>query len=212
MAQITNMKLVYLLISLLWLFEASLARKKIKIPYEILSKDGKGWRIIEKSINLLKTAKIFPFDRNLMKRIALVESTLNRTTNEGGLWNVPSCAFWGVTQNRQKYGKVLKKIHKAVRRKFSITWSRMPYQELRRPVYSLIAARMYLHVILKDGIPRGANSQGKLWSTYYHYCGKSDIKPTGHLTKIFKKGKIWSRFFYLEIRCQNDKISGDYLL
>ena len=189
MLQREKMKGLYLISRLVWLFGLSLARKKLNIPYEILSKDAKGWKIVEKSVVILKNAKVFSPDRNLMKRIALVELKLNQSSVDGGLWHVPTCAFWGVTQNRKKYGKRLKKIQKVVRRKFGITWSRMSYDELRRPMYSLIAARMYLHIILKDGIPRGANSQGKLWSTYYHNCGVTNPYLANRLTKIFKKGR-----------------------
>jgi hypothetical protein len=124
-----------------------------------------------------------------MKRIALVESSLNRTSTDGGLWNVGTCAFWGVTQNRQKYGKRLKKIQKMVGRKFGISWNRMTYDQLRRPMYSLIAARMYLHIKLTDGIPRGATAQSKVWSNYFHNCGDSKLTARKRLTRMFKKGK-----------------------
>lgn len=189
------MRIVYLISSLVWLFEVCLARKKLHIPYDVLSTDATGWKTIEKSSIVLKNAKIFPTDRHLMKRIALVEATLNRSTTEGGLWNMPTRALYDVTQNRRKYGKPLKKIHKAVRRKFGVTWSRMTPEQLRRPIYSLIAARMYLHMMLLNDIPRGAKAQGKVWSRYYHNYGTTNVRERNRLTSIFKKGNCF--FIYL---------------
>ncbi len=184
------MKVLFVTTVLLFLLGANEAgRKKLHIPYDILSTSAKGWETIAKATNVLKSSRIFPSDRNLMKRIALVESSLNRTSSEGGLWNVGTCAFYRVTQNRAKYGKRLKRIQKMVGRKFGISWTRMTYDQLRRPMYSLIAARIYLYIILTDGIPRGANAQGKVWSNYYHNCGESKLTGRKRLTKLFKKGK-----------------------
>lgn len=182
------MKLLFVTFFLFFLPGAIRARKKLNIPYDLLSKSAEGWGTISKATSVLKSSRVFPSDRNLMKRIALVESSLNRTSSEGGIWNVGTCAFWGVTQNRKKFGKRLKRIQKMVGRKFGISWSRMTYDQLQRPMYSLIAARMYLH-IMTGTIPRGANAQSKIWSNYYHNCGESKLSARRRLTKIFKKGK-----------------------
>lgn len=188
--------IVTVLLSLLMTNEAG--RKKLHIPYDVLSTSSRGWKTILKASTVLKLSRVFPTDRNLMKRIALVESSLNRTTPEGGLWNVGTCAFWGVTQNRAKYGKRLKKIQKQVGRRFGISWTRLTYDQLRSPMYSLIAARMYLYIILTDGIPRGATAQSKVWSNYYHDCGESKRPVRKRLTRVFKKGKHIS-YTYLSV-------------
>lgn len=190
------MKLLFATTLLLFLLKSNEARKKqkLRIPDDILSKSAEGWETIVKATDVLKLSRVFPSDRNLMKRIALVESSLNRTSSQGGLWNVGTCAFWRVTQNREKYGKRLKKIQKMVGRKFGISWTRMTYDQLQRPMYSLIAARIYLYIILTDGIPRGATAQSKVWSNYYHKCGETELTTRKRLTKIFKKGK---QFYYI---------------
>ena len=187
------MKLLFVTTVLVFLLGSNEARKKLRIPDDILSRSATGWETIVKATDVLKLSRVFPSDRNLMKRIALVESSLNRTSSQGGLWNVGTCAFWRVTQNRERYGKRLKKIQKMVGRKFGISWTRMTYDQLQRPMYSLIAARMYLYIILTDGIPRGATAQSKVWSNYYHNCGESELTARKRLTKIFKKGK---QFYY----------------
>ncbi|CAB4006901.1 signal peptide, CUB and EGF-like domain-containing 2 [Paramuricea clavata] len=199
------MKLLFVTTALLFFLGANEAgRKRLHIPYDILSTSAKGWETIAKATNILKLSRVFPSDRNLMKRIALVESSLNRTSTEGGLWNVGTCAFWGVTQNREKYGKRLKKIQKMVGRRFGISWTRMTYDQLQRPMYSLIAARMYLYIILTDGIPRGATAQSKVWSNYYRNCGESKITVRKRLTKRFKKvvrGSCYSSYKKCDHHC-----------
>lgn len=194
------MKLLLVTALLLFLLGANGGRKKLQIPDDLLSTNAKGWQTISKATSILKSSKVFPSDRNLLKRIALVESSLNKTSSQGGLWNVGTCAFWGVTQNRGKYGKRLKKIQKMVRRKFGITWTKLTYDQLQRPMYSLIAARMYLYIILTDGIPRGATAQGKVWSNYYHNCGQAKRTARKRLTSLFKKGKhIFLLLYYDEL-------------
>ena len=200
------MKLLCITVVLLFLFGGNAARKnRLEIPYDVLSTTAKGWEIMVKASNVLKLSKVFPSDRNLMKRIALVESSLNRTSSDGGLWNVGTCAFYGVTQNRKKFGKRLKRIQKMVGRKFGISWNRMTYSQLQRPMYSLIAARMYLYIILTDGIPRGASAQSKVWSNYYHNCGESKLTVRKRLTKLFKKGK--HILLFIGMCCQSLKFS-----
>ncbi|XP_046851875.1 multiple epidermal growth factor-like domains protein 6 [Xenia sp. Carnegie-2017] len=183
LCSITSLLLLFHLV----LIEGRSRRKKLHLPYDILSKDAKGWEAIGKSLNVLKLSRVFPTDRNILKRIALVESSMNKTSNRGGIWNVRTCAFYGVTQNRAKYGKRLKKIQKIIGRKFGIKWNRLTYDQLERPIFSLLAARLYLYMIFPDGLPRGASTQSKIWSDYYHNCGVSKKTNRKHLIKLFKK-------------------------
>lgn len=147
-------------------------RRRLPIPTSLRVYDAKGMNVINSSVELVRQSNIFPEDYNFARRIAIVESELNRSSNEGGLWNVDMCAFRGVTQNKQKYS-ALAAIQKSIRRIFGISWSKIRHTDLRRPLYSLLAARIYL-VITVPNPPRGLRHQGRVWSQDYHACAQSD--------------------------------------
>ena len=153
-------------------------RTRLPIPTSLLVYDAKGTNVINSSVELARTSNIFPEDYNFARRIAIVEATLNKSSNEGGLWNVDKCAFRGITQNKRKYPD-LAAIQKSVRRIFGITWSKIRHTDLRRPLYSLLAARIYLAITVPNP-PRGLRHQGRVWSQNYHQCvqtGENKLGP-----------------------------------
>lgn len=157
-----------------FLDSTSARRNRIPIPKSLIVADANGIDVILDAVELMRKTNIFTNDHDLIKRIAIVEASYNRTANDGGLWQVEKCAFLGVTQNRRKYKK-LAALQKQVRRRLGITWSKVRHYDLRRPLYSVVAARLYLEVIL-DGFPKKLRNQAKLWSSSYHHCIERDRK------------------------------------
>lgn len=155
----------------IWLDTTNARRNRIPIPKSLIVADANGIDVILDAVELMKKTNIFSDDHHLIKRIAIVEASYNRTANDGGLWQVEKCAFLGVTQNRRKYKK-LAALQKQVRRRLGITWSKVRHFDLRRPLYSIVAARLYLEIIL-DTFPRKLRNQARLWGTRYHQCLES---------------------------------------
>lgn len=169
-------------------------RNRIPIPKSLIVADSTGIDVILDAVELMKKTNIFSDDHHLIKRIAIVEASYNRTANDGGLWQVEKCAFLGVTQNRRKYRK-LAALQKQVRRRLGITWSKVRHYDLRRPLYSIVAARLYLEVIL-DSFPRKLKNQARFWGTRYHQCLESGknirsppLSPYQRNENIFIKGE-----------------------
>ncbi|XP_031573836.1 signal peptide, CUB and EGF-like domain-containing protein 2 isoform X2 [Actinia tenebrosa] len=146
-------------------------RNRLPIPTSLLVPDANGIDVILEAEELLEKTKIFSDDHDMIKRIAIVEASFNRTSNDGGLWQVEKCIFRGVTQNRRKY-KQLAALQKLVRRRLGITWSRVRHYDLRRPLYSIVAARLFLEVAV-DSYPKSLKNQAHLWSEKYHKCTES---------------------------------------
>lgn len=171
-------------------------RNRLPIPTSLLVPDAKGVDVILEAEELLKKTKIFSDDHNMIKRIAIVEASFNRTSNDGGLWQVEKCIFRGVTQNRRKY-RQLASLQKLVRRRLGITWSRVRHYDLRRPLYSIIAARLFLEVAT-NSYPRSLRNQARLWSQKYHRCtesGKNTRSPPPERIRrsedVYIKGKLY---------------------
>lgn len=60
---------------------------------------------------------------------------------------------------------------------FGIDWLAVKWEDLRMPFYSGLAARLYVHYVMRndhDGIPRDVEGQGDTWVKYYRPGGSSD--------------------------------------
>lgn len=163
------------------LCEARSKRARPMIRKSLLVVDEQGIEVIREASELTKNAMtksnklIFMDDNHFVKRVAMVENSLNRTSKEGGLWNVDECAF-KATQNKRKENKQLAALHKTVRRTFGVTWSKVKYSDLRRPLYSVLAARIILEMTERS-IPRGLRNQARFWLETYHSCAEKPDQP-----------------------------------
>lgn len=173
-------------------------RKRLPIPTSLRVYDAKGINVIVASVELVRKSNIFPEDYNFMRRIAFAEEALNRSSTNGGLWNVDECAFRDVTQNKEKY-RSLAPMQKSIKRIFGIHWSKLRHSELRKPIHSLLAARIFLALTVHNP-PRGLRHQGRVWSQQYHECAqtdeiRSDPNQLKRLEDKFVKGKTAFFFF-----------------
>ena len=109
--------------------------------------------------------------KNFMKRIAYVESQfgLHRSTYRrgyhGGIWQVDRVGFED-TQNVAAHPGLPSKFNK-IKRCFGIDWQRVSWSQLRDPLYSAIAARLFL--LNKPGaIPSTLSGQAAYWKKHYN--------------------------------------------
>jgi len=129
-----------------------------------------GVAVTQVVLDLLKTSKIFPSnDQFFLQRIALVESKygqLNHTFGEnfyGGIWQL----------SKEKYEttkhKDFSKIHEKILENFGINWIKTKWEDLLQPLFSALAARLYLHYLMepKDYLPGDIKEQAKLWHENY---------------------------------------------
>ncbi|XP_068720953.1 matrilin-2-like [Montipora capricornis] len=157
--------------------DARSKRVRITIPKSLLIFDSQGIGVIRDANEMTKKAvtrtsqPVFMEDYHFVKRIAIVEKSLNRTSKEGGLWNVDKCAF-KATQTKRKENRQLAALHKTVRRTFGVTWSKIKYSDLRRPLYSVLAACIVLEMANRP-IPRGLKNQARFWLESYHGCAEN---------------------------------------
>lgn len=170
----------------LGLFNAK--RLRLPIPKSLVVLDSSGIDVINDAVLLTEKSGIFADDHNFVKRIAIVEAALNNSSKEGGLWNIDKCAFVGVTQNRRKYRRLVG-LQKRVRKTYGITWSRIRHYDLRRPIYSVLAVRLYLEIAMPN-IPRRLRSQAQLFSQEYHKCADLSSGRFDPRTQAWREGRF----------------------
>ena len=144
----------------------------------IVLQGGNGSAVVLLSIALIQQSGSFANDNELLRRIAFVETrdgTAEDTYREGfdgGVWAVSREAFLH-TQDRNINPRLPGKFED-IREKFQIDWPSVTWRDLRRPLYSAIAARLVLFVA-PASIPQTSDipAQTEFWMRYYNPGGST---------------------------------------
>ena len=126
-----------------------------------------------------------------MRRIAYVESKDGTDSGtyqsgyHGGIWQVDNVALLD-TQKTDSHPLLTKKFA-AIEASFGIDWRKVKWEDLRKPLYSGLAARLFLSSI-PEHIPVASDirAQGQYWKDHYNKSGSGNvskfIKDIGALT------------------------------
>ena len=142
----------------------------------ILQEGSNGSAVVLLTIARLQQSGIFADDNELLRRIAYVETrdgTADNTYRQGyngGIWAVDENIF-NDTQNINIYPRLRAKFDQ-IRRQFNVDWCSVRWSDLRKPLYSAIAARLALYNFPRT-IPkaRDISAQAQLWADYYRQGG-----------------------------------------
>ncbi|XP_071793850.1 uncharacterized protein [Asterias amurensis] len=137
---------------------------------------------ISKIAQVERNSQLQPDDR-LLLRIAWVETKFGTAPNtysdpnyHGGIWRVDRDTFDVTLRmfNTNEYSDIFQ----AITTKLGINWIQVIWEDCRRPLYSGLAARLFLHKA-NPVIPRGWSVQGQAnyWRDYYPH-----VPPTGNTT------------------------------
>ncbi len=120
---------------------------------------------------MLTEMEVFPDDKNMMKRLAFIMSRNGdasfRLQNDGGIWQVSRYAF-DDTKNELEHVRLPKKYQK-LRDILGIEdWRNVKITDLEKPLYSALAARLYLSNFA-EAIPPSFDieKQQKYWWRHY---------------------------------------------
>ena len=106
-----------------------------------------------------------------MRRIAATESNFGTHPNtyrsgyDGGIWQVDRIGFLE-TQSTSSHPGLARK-HALIKEKLGIDWSTVTYSDLRKPLYSALAARQVISNWPR-AIPDTVDGQANEWKTYYN--------------------------------------------
>ena len=131
-----------------------------------------GRDVVQACIALITQPGIFTQDQQLLRRIAYVETrdetdpdTYAGNNDGGGIWQLSEMKYLATkTVNQQLLQDIT--IH------FNIDWTATVWSDLRKPLFSALAARLYFEVITAE-IPLSPDisAQGNYWATYYTSSG-----------------------------------------
>ncbi len=135
----------------------------------------------------IEGSQAFPTDNRLLRRMAYVESKDGNDSDTyrpqdryyGGIWQVDLAAFQR-TQNTKSF-PALMELHSEIAQKISdgdgpIEWTSVGWTALEKPLYSGLAARLFLATI-DDDIPAASNVSGQAdyWNRHYKK-GEGDVE------------------------------------
>ena len=134
-----------------------------------------GSTVVSACISQIQQSGIFTSDNEMLRRIAYVETSYGndvdtyRSGYDGGIWAVDEDLF-DETQNTAS----LTNLHQQIQSMFSIQWSSVQLSDLRKPLYSALAARLYFYTV-SASIPISSNvqSQATYWKTFYNPSGST---------------------------------------
>ena len=140
-----------------------------------LTKEGKGAVVVDDVISQIENSGILPSDKGFLRRVAWVESKFGtdpgtyRAGYNGGIWQVDEIGFRD-TQNTTSHPKLKGKYEK-ICEKLKIDWENTTWEDLRKPLYSGLAARLFLGN-LPSSIPDTLQGQAIYWKENYNKTGK----------------------------------------
>jgi hypothetical protein len=125
----------------------------------------KGKDVVDAVVNRIRSSNIFTEDYQLLRRMAYVE-TLDGESNStyatrAGIWNVAEVYY-----NRTKDAS-LDSFHTKINDLFSINWGSTTWNDLLKPFYNGLAARLYLQY-LNMTIPQTIKDQASFWDQRYN--------------------------------------------
>ena len=148
-----------------------------------------GSSVVLACVRLIEKSEIFPNDYQTLRRIAFVETadgikqSTYRPYYHGGIWAVNESVFLST-----KTSDVT--IRNQIQSFFSIDWSSVEWKDLRKPLYSALAARIYINKIGQDVDLSQVSNQASFWSATYNGEGESGtyINASNSLTN-YQNGK-----------------------
>ena len=128
--------------------------------------------IVKTVADIIRKLRIFQ-DYGLLERIACIESNYgwdsNTCRSNGGIWQVDEIAYMD-TKDIKSHQRLKKKLE-LIKNKYGIDWLKTSWKDLRKPLYSGLAAALYLSNI-PEAIPADVEGQAKYWKKYYNTSGK----------------------------------------
>lgn len=164
----------FLLISF---FAMSTARTDLTQEAETIGRD-----VVFVTTSLIQQSGIFPDDNRLLTRVAYVESQYGlapdtfREGYHGGIWQVDQQIFL-VTQDVTSHPELIASggIYEGIAEAFNINWPAISWLDLRKPLVSALAARIYFELDAVDIPPAGkVNDQGEFWKNTSYNVNDED--------------------------------------
>ena len=149
-----------------------------------------------------KIQAVFGDDKQFLRRIAFVESKDGTDRNtfrpgyHGGIWQVDEIAFISTKDTASHPGLIAK--HQKILDAFEINWSNAEWSDLRIPLFSGLAARLFLSNI-PAAIPSDISGQATYWKRYYNtFAGAgTEEKFVQDVNALNRMESIWTELVHI---------------
>ena len=145
------------------------------VDERILQYGSNGTTVVLLSVAYVERSAVFPDDNGLLRRIAYVETRDGTQSSRGGENNTLN--IWGVTQEALLRTQTSDHPFLNVKRnmialEFDIDWNEVEWDDLQRPLYSALAARLILF-LAPERLPESSDipGQAQFWKQYYNMNG-----------------------------------------
>ena len=135
--------------------------------------EAKGTDVVRACIAKITQAAIFSNDNQLLRRVAYAETNdgmdadTYTANNDGGIWQLSESKYLAT-----KSATSLQQQIQGISTSFSITWANTQWQDLRKPFYSALAARLYFYLISRSiPLANDITGQANYWVSYYTSSG-----------------------------------------
>ncbi|XP_041372526.1 uncharacterized protein LOC121385804 [Gigantopelta aegis] len=138
-----------------------------------LSPGARGGDVVAAVVDRIRSKCIFPNDRLFLRRLAYVEtrdgedSRTYRAGYHGGIWQVDSLKLM-VSQTCMS--RTIRECN-LIQSEFGINWPRVRWAELRKPLYSGLAAAMFILTKMANQIPGDMAGQAQFWRYNFNSFG-----------------------------------------
>ena len=141
----------------------------MEVNEAVLEEGASGTAVVLLSVAHIQQSTIFPDDNQLLRRIAFVETQDGTTDDEGGIWAVSEAAF---ESTKEPSNTILVSKYELILQQFSIVWQSVQFSDLRRPLYSALAARLVMFTAPR-AIPSDTDvmGQAEFWRDNYNTDG-----------------------------------------
>ena len=146
----------------------------LKTAQSLFVAEASGEEVVSEAIKVVNKVG-FPDDKGFLKEIAKHESHSGkhqdtfRKDYHGGIYQIDKIGFTK-TQDIKSHPK-LKKWYKKIKDTTGIDWTKVKWEDLRKPAYSTLAARLYL-VTIPEAIPKTLKDRASYYKKYYNRSGK----------------------------------------
>ena len=139
--------------------------------------NANGSAVVLQAIGALQQSEVFGNDNGMLRRIAYAETRDGTrradASNDGGIWAVGESKFLQ-TQNIETNVRLPMKLQQ-IEEAFGVDWLQVEWEDLRMPLYSVIAARLVLYVAPRAIPPANdLQAQARFWVENYNPAGDED--------------------------------------
>ena len=168
--------------------------------------EAAGTDVVFASVSLIQESEIFPDDKRFLRRLAYVETRDGVDINTfrsgyfGGIWQVDEAVF-NETLNTDANRELLD-LYPLILELLEVDWALVTWNDLLKPFFSALAARIYLATLTEPIPPVGdLTRQGQYWLDHFSSNPSDSVQLYIDSVNEFElEGEAWICVFSFMIK------------